>query len=120
MNNPSIVVRAAIPTAVAGLVIAVVGVIGFVISGFNRLRQMKVAVTEAEAGIDAVRIALARIVGGQSDIALVGGACNGERPDVLVMYEFGGYNLKNTFAPVWPSRKEDAVDKTDEPRAFKF
>ncbi len=56
---------------------------------------------EESAGIDAVRIALARITGGQSEIALVGGACNGEREDVLVLYEFGGFNLKGNFAPVW-------------------
>ena len=34
---------------------------------------------EESAGVDAVRIALARIAAGQSDIALVGGAYNGER-----------------------------------------
>ena len=36
---------------------------------------------EESAGVDAVRIALARIAAGQSDIALVGGAHNGERRD---------------------------------------
>ncbi len=56
---------------------------------------------EEAAGVDAVRIALSRIKAGQSDIALVGGACNGERLDLLVMYEFDGYNLKGKFAPVW-------------------
>ena len=35
---------------------------------------------EEAAGVDAVRIALSRIDAGQSDIALVGGAYNGERP----------------------------------------
>jgi len=56
---------------------------------------------EENAGVDAVRIALSRIQAGQSDIALVGGACNGERLDLLVMYEFASYNLKGAFAPVW-------------------
>ncbi len=56
---------------------------------------------EEAAGVDAVRIALARIEAGQSDIVLVGGAHNGERKDLLLLYEFGGFNLKNTFAPVW-------------------
>jgi 3-oxoacyl-[acyl-carrier-protein] synthase II len=56
---------------------------------------------EEAAGIDAVRIALSRINAGQSDIALVGGSYNSERPDILMMYEFGGYNLKDKFAPVW-------------------
>jgi 3-oxoacyl-[acyl-carrier-protein] synthase II len=56
---------------------------------------------EEAAGIDAVRIALARIASGQSDIALVGGAHNGERKDLLMLYEFGDFNLKDKFAPVW-------------------
>jgi 3-oxoacyl-[acyl-carrier-protein] synthase II len=56
---------------------------------------------EEAAGVDAVRIALARINAGQSDIALVGGAHNGERRDQLMLYECGGYNLKNEFRPVW-------------------
>src|SRR3954466_3652547 len=56
---------------------------------------------EESAGVDAVRIAHARIVAGQSDIALVGGSHNAERPDLLMLYEFGGFALKNQFAPVW-------------------
>jgi 3-oxoacyl-[acyl-carrier-protein] synthase II len=56
---------------------------------------------EEAAGVDAVRIALARIASGQSDIALVGGAHNGERKDLLMLYEFGDFNLKDKFAPVW-------------------
>jgi 3-oxoacyl-[acyl-carrier-protein] synthase II len=56
---------------------------------------------EEAAGVDAARIALARIAAGQSDIALVGGSQNGERKDLLVLYEFGGFNLKDGFAPIW-------------------
>ena len=56
---------------------------------------------EESAGIDAVRIAHARIGAGQSDIALVGGSYNGERPDLLMLYDFAGFALKNKFAPVW-------------------
>jgi 3-oxoacyl-[acyl-carrier-protein] synthase II len=56
---------------------------------------------EEAAGVDAVRIALARIASGQSDIALVGAAHNGERKDLLMLYEFGDFNLKDKFAPVW-------------------
>lgn len=56
---------------------------------------------EEAAGVDATRIALARIAAGQSDIALVGAAHNGERKDLLVLYEFGGFNLKDKYAPVW-------------------
>jgi 3-oxoacyl-[acyl-carrier-protein] synthase II len=60
---------------------------------------------EEAASIDAARIALARIAGGQSDIALIGGSQNGERKDLLVLYEFGGFNLRDKFAPVWARRK---------------
>src|ERR1700731_5481244 len=56
---------------------------------------------EEAASIDAARIALARIAGGQSDIALIGGSQNGERKDLLVLYEFGDFNLKDKFEPVW-------------------
>ena len=56
---------------------------------------------EEAAGVDAVRIALSRIEAGQSDIALVGGSHNSERPDLLMLYEFAGYALKDKFAPVW-------------------
>jgi 3-oxoacyl-[acyl-carrier-protein] synthase II len=56
---------------------------------------------EEAAGVDAVRIAVSRINAGQSDVALVGGAHNGERWDLLMLYEFGHHNLKDKFAPVW-------------------
>lgn len=56
---------------------------------------------EEAASIDAARIALARIEAGQSDIALVGAAHNGERADLLILYEFGDYNLTDKFTPVW-------------------
>src|SRR3954453_15055011 len=56
---------------------------------------------EEQSGVDAVRIAHARIQAGQSDIALVGGAHNGERHDLLMLYGFGGHVLKDSFAPIW-------------------
>jgi 3-oxoacyl-[acyl-carrier-protein] synthase II len=56
---------------------------------------------EEAAGVDAVRIALARIGAGQSDIALVGGAQNAERKEMLMLNEFGGYSFKGEFRPVW-------------------
>ena len=56
---------------------------------------------EESAGVDAVRIALARIASGQSDIVLVGGSLNGERPDVLLLCEFSGLTLKDRYLPVW-------------------
>jgi 3-oxoacyl-[acyl-carrier-protein] synthase II len=59
---------------------------------------------EELAGVDATRIASARIKAGPSDIALVGGAQNGERKDLLMLYEFGGYCLKEEFHTVWDRR----------------
>ena len=56
---------------------------------------------EESAGVDAIRIALCRIEANQSDIALVGGSHNSERPDLLMLYEFGGFALKDKFVPVW-------------------
>ena len=60
---------------------------------------------EEAAGVDAARIALARIAAGQSNIALIGGSQNGERKDLLVLYEFGDFNLRDKFAPVWARQK---------------
>src|SRR5439155_14966005 len=60
---------------------------------------------EEVAGADAARIALSRIASGESDIALIGGSHNGERKDLMVLYEFGDFNLKDKFAPVW-ARKD--------------
>src|ERR1700674_5448834 len=60
---------------------------------------------EETASIDAARIALARIASGQSDIALLGAAHNGERTDLLILYEFGDFNLTDKFAPVWAREK---------------
>jgi 3-oxoacyl-[acyl-carrier-protein] synthase II len=62
---------------------------------------------EEAASIDAARIALARIESGQSDIALIGAAQNGERQDLLVLFEFGDLNLTGKFAPVW-ARQENS------------
>jgi 3-oxoacyl-[acyl-carrier-protein] synthase II len=60
---------------------------------------------EEACSIDAARIALARIESGQSDIALVGGAQNGERSDLLILFEFGDFNLTGQFVPVWARGK---------------
>jgi 3-oxoacyl-[acyl-carrier-protein] synthase II len=56
---------------------------------------------EEAASIDAARIALGRIASGQSDITLIGAAHNGERSDLLILYEFGDFNLTDKYAPVW-------------------
>jgi 3-oxoacyl-[acyl-carrier-protein] synthase II len=56
---------------------------------------------EEQAGVDALRIARERIAAGQADIVLVGGAYNAERPDVLLIYEMGGFLWKKPFRPVF-------------------
>jgi 3-oxoacyl-[acyl-carrier-protein] synthase II len=56
---------------------------------------------EETAGVDAVRIALARIEAGQSEIVLVGGAHNGERKDIMMQYVFGGMLIRDGFRPIW-------------------
>jgi 3-oxoacyl-[acyl-carrier-protein] synthase II len=56
---------------------------------------------EEQSGVDALRIARARIAAGQSDIALVGGAINGERADLIMLYHFGGSYLEGEHRPVF-------------------
>jgi 3-oxoacyl-[acyl-carrier-protein] synthase II len=60
---------------------------------------------EEASGIDAAKIALARIESGQSDIALIGAAQNGERSDLLILFEFGDFNLTGEYVPVWARDK---------------
>jgi 3-oxoacyl-[acyl-carrier-protein] synthase II len=55
---------------------------------------------EESSGVDAIRIAQGRIASGQNDIFLVGGAYNAERPDVLLIYEMGGFLWKKPYRPV--------------------
>jgi len=52
---------------------------------------------EEQAGVDAIRIAHARIRSGQNETFLVGGSYNAERPDSLLSYAFA--NLLWTGAP---------------------
>jgi 3-oxoacyl-[acyl-carrier-protein] synthase II len=56
---------------------------------------------EESSGIDAIRVAQARIASGQNDTFLVGGAYNAQRPDVLLIYEMGGFLWKKPYRPVW-------------------
>jgi 3-oxoacyl-[acyl-carrier-protein] synthase II len=61
---------------------------------------------EEQAGVDALRIALARITAGQSDIALVGGAYNAERFDVLLYYVLAKCLTHDRHTRVW---ERDAI-----------
>ncbi len=56
---------------------------------------------EEGAGIEAMRVAQARIAAGQSEIALVGAGYNGERADMMLLYEFARLCLRGTYAPVF-------------------
>jgi 3-oxoacyl-[acyl-carrier-protein] synthase II len=56
---------------------------------------------EEQAGVDAVRIAHARIAAGQADMILVGGSYNAERRDMLLLFELGGAAFKGEPVPVF-------------------
>jgi 3-oxoacyl-[acyl-carrier-protein] synthase II len=56
---------------------------------------------EEAAGVDALRIAQARVASGQIDAILVGGSYSAERPDVLVIHEMGGFLARDAFRPVF-------------------
>jgi 3-oxoacyl-[acyl-carrier-protein] synthase II len=56
---------------------------------------------EEASGVDALRIALARINAGQAELALVGGSYNAERKDQLMLYAFGDELLTDGYKTVW-------------------
>jgi 3-oxoacyl-[acyl-carrier-protein] synthase II len=64
---------------------------------------------EESSGVDAMRVALARIAHAQSDIALVGGSYNGERADMQMLFEFAGLGLKDRFTPIWERGENGGV-----------
>jgi 3-oxoacyl-[acyl-carrier-protein] synthase II len=82
---------AQLPNLLAGNISLVHGVVG----------ASRTFMGEESAGVDAVRVAQARIASGQSEMTLVGGAYHGARWDVLLTFELGGVVLKGEFAPVW-------------------
>lgn len=81
---------AQLPNLLAGNISLVHGVVG----------SSRTFLGEESAGVDAVRIAHARISAGQSELTLVGGAYNGTRWDVLLIFEQSGALLKGAFAPI--------------------
>ena len=61
---------------------------------------------EEGSGVQAVQTAHARIAAGQSDLALVGGAYNAARPDMLGFWEFASMHYRDEYQPVFaPGRK---------------
>jgi 3-oxoacyl-[acyl-carrier-protein] synthase II len=81
---------AQLPNLLAGNISIVHGVVG----------SSRTFLGEESAGVDAVRIAHARIAAGQSELTLVGGAYNGARWDVLLIFEQAGALLKGEFSPI--------------------
>ncbi len=63
---------------------------------------------EEPAGADAMRIALARISAGQGDIALVGGAYNSERSEVVLYFVLARALTHDRHTHVWERAKEGA------------
>ena len=90
---------AQLPNLLAGNISLVHGIVG----------SSRTFMGEEPAGVDAVRVAQARIAAGQSDLTLVGGAYNGARWDVLLAFELGGVVLKDKFAPVWDRGPEGGI-----------
>ena len=82
---------AQLPNLLAGNISIVHGVVG----------SSRTFLGEEAAGVDAVRIAQARIAAGQSEITLVGGAYHATRWDILLVFEQSGSALTGSFAPVW-------------------
>ena len=90
---------AQLPNLLAGNISLVHGIVG----------SSRTFMGEEPAGVDAVRVAQARIAAGQSELTLVGGAYNGTRWDVLLAFELGGVVLKGKFAPVWDRGPEGGI-----------
>jgi 3-oxoacyl-[acyl-carrier-protein] synthase II len=82
---------AQLPNLLAGNISIVHGVVG----------SSRTFLGEESSGVDAVRIAQARVAAGQSEVTLVGGASYGARWDHLLGFELGGAPLQGKFAPVW-------------------
>lgn len=82
---------AQLPNLLAGNISLVHGVVG----------SSRTFLGEESAGVDAVRVAQARVAAGQSEVTLVGAASHGARWDHLLDFELGGAPLRGAFAPVW-------------------
>ncbi len=68
---------------------------------FNVVGSSRTFMGEETSGVDALRIAAARIGAGQSEIGLVGGAYNAQRMDVLLQLSFGREALRAPYESTW-------------------
>ena len=82
---------AQLPNLLAGNISLVHGVVG----------SSRTFMGEEASGVDALRVAHARIAAGQSEISLVGGAYNGTRWDLLLVFKLGTPLLEAPYRPVW-------------------
>ena len=56
---------------------------------------------EEAAGVEALRVALKRIEGGQGELFLVGGSFNAERKDLVLLYRLGKALWQKAWKPLW-------------------
>ena len=56
---------------------------------------------EESAGVDAIRVARARIVAGQSEIALVGGCANADQISTILLFIMGHVLWRGELEPLW-------------------
>ena len=90
---------AQLPNLLAGNISLVHGVVG----------SSRTFMGEEASGADALRVAHARIAAGQSDITLVGGAYNGTRWDLVLLFRLGTPLLEAPFRPVWDRGPKGAL-----------
>ncbi len=90
---------AQLPNLLAGNISIVHGVVG----------SSRTFMGEEASGVDALRLAHARIAAGQSEISLVGGAYNGTRWDLVLLFKLGTPLLEAPFRPVWDRGPDGAI-----------
>jgi 3-oxoacyl-[acyl-carrier-protein] synthase II len=90
---------AQLPNLLAGNISLVHGVVG----------SSRTFMGEESSGVDALRVAHARIAAGQSEISLVGGAYNGTRWDLVLLFKLGTPLLEGPFKPVWDRGPSGAI-----------
>lgn len=90
---------AQLPNLLAGNISLVHGVVG----------SSRTFMGEEASGVDALRVAHARIAAGQSELSLVGGAYNGTRWDLVLLFRLGTPLLEAPFKPVWDRGPDGAL-----------
>jgi len=90
---------AQLPNLLAGNISLVHGVVG----------SSRTFMGEESSGVDALRVAHSRIAAGQSEISLVGGAYNGTRWDLVLLFKLGTPLLEGPFKPVWDRGPNGAI-----------